>query len=587
MQQLPRKIDFTAVAFPVRPRGGGKVTRGARIRRRAVVAVLLAVLLAALLLCCRVPVVSAAEPDAARPDAARPDAARPDAARPGAAAGERSTEAVLVVCPEQFRQTLQPWIDYRRGQGVDVHVIASAATAEAMQDRIEQAASERTGYLMIVGDAPTIGRQADPATQVPMHYVPTTVSAKFGSTPTMATDHPYADIDADGRSDFAVGRIPVDRAAQLREFIGRIKAYESSGDFSFWRQRVQLVGGVGGFGMLADAAIESVTRMMVTGALPVPVRTSIAYGSPGHLFYPRQRFTDSIARRYGQGCRFWVYAGHGLVDRLDNVPAGPSGVPVLDSQSISKLKCDPSNAPIAVLLCCFTGAIDAKVDSFAERLLMHECGPIAVIAGNRVTMPYGNASLTLGLIDAVYGRAAGQIEPAERLGQAWLSAVHGLEQHERRAGGQLQTMIDAGAALVSPAGSKLVDERSEHAALYGLLGDPLLKLHPPAPVQVASETGFDFGKPITVTVTSPIDGECVVMLDHPLGETSAKKAGGDPNEITLAEVTAPVQAGQSRRFTIPLGDDRSGVLMIRVHVAGADAWAAGGTKTHVRPAATR
>jgi hypothetical protein len=218
---------------------------------------------------------------------------------------------------------------------------------------------------------------------------------------------------------------------------------------------------------------------------------------------------------------------------------------------------------------------------------MHECGPIAVIAGNRVTMPYGNASLTLGLIDAVYGRAAGQVEPAERLGQAWLSAVGGLEQEERRSGGQLQTMIDAVAALVSPAGSKLVDERSEHAALYGLLGDPLLKLHPPAPVQVASETGFDFGKPVTVTVTSPIDGECVVMLDHPLGDTSPASLGGDPNEITLAEVAGPVRAGQPRRFTIPLDEDRSGALMIRVHVAGAETWAAGGTKTNIRPAATR
>ncbi len=583
MQQLARQINFTTLPRSARTRGTGKVTRPSPNGLRVVFASLLAgsplagsllagsllaaSLLAASWLCCGGPTAAAAEPDAA------------DDASPA--------ESVLVVCPERFRETFQPWIDYRRGQGVQVRVIGSAATAEAVQDRIEQVASGWSGYLLIVGDAPAIGRPADPATQVPMHYVPTTVSAKFGSTPTMATDHPYADVNGDGHSDLAVGRIPVDRAQQLHEFIGRIKAYESSGDFSFWRQRVQLVGGVGGFGMLADAAIESVTRMMVTGALPVPVRTSIAYGSPGHLFYPRQRFTDSIAQRYGQGCRFWVYAGHGLVDRLDNVPAGPSGVPVLDSQSISKLKCDPANAPIAVLLCCFTGAIDAGVDSFAERLLMHECGPIAVIAGNRVTMPYGNASLTLGLIDAVYGRAAGQIEPAERLGQAWLSAVHALEQEDRRSDGQLQTMIDAVARLVSPAGSKLGEERSEHAALYGLLGDPLLKLHPPAPVRVASETGFDFGKPVTVTVTSPIDGECVVMLDYPLGKTPGTTSGGDPNEITLAEVAAPVQAGQPRRFTIPLEEDRSGAVLIRVHIAGKETWAAGGTKTNIRPAATR
>lgn len=498
-------------------------------------------------------------------------------------ADQTTPQAVLVVCPDQFREALDGWIDYRHGQGVDVRVIPSAVTAEAVAQQIRQSATKQTGSLMIIGDAPVIGTPTDPRTQVPMHYVSTTVSAKFGSTPTMATDYPYADIDGDGRSDVAVGRIPVDTVQQLREFIGRVKAYEASGDFSFWRQRVQLVGGVGGFGMLADTAIESVTRMMVTGALPVPVRTSVAYGSPGHLFYPRQRFTDSIAQRYGQGCRFWVYAGHGMVDRLDNVPAGPSGVPVLDAQSIKKLQCDPANAPIALLLCCFTGAIDATDDSFAERLLMHACGPIAVIAGNRVTMPYGNASLTLGLIDSIYGRAAGQIEPAESLGQAWLAAIHALEQEQRQSKGQLQTMVDAIAALVSPAGSKLADERNEHAALYALLGDPLLKLHPPAPVTVKTQTGFDFGSPVTVSVTSPIDGECVVMLDRPLGETRAGQTAVDPNEITLAETARPIRAGQTQRFAIPMGQDRSGALMIRVHVTGKDTWAAGGTKTNIRP----
>lgn len=499
-----------------------------------------------------------------------------------------SMPSVLVVCPDQFRESITPWVQYRRQQGFDVRVIGSSAAADQLRRQIQlsvnsQGIAETLRYLVLVGDAPVIGTPADATKQIPMHYVPTTVSARFGSTPSLATDSPYADLDGDGGSDVAMGRIPVDDAAQLEAFVGRIKAYESSRDFSVWRQRVQLVGGVGGFGFLADSAIESVTRMMVTASLPVPVRTSVAYGSPGHLFYPQDRFTDSITSRYQQGCRFWVYAGHGMVDRLDNVPAGPSGVPVLDGNSIRHLKCDPSNAPIAVLLCCFTGAIDAAVDSFAERMLLHDCGPIAVIAGNRVTMPYGNASLTLGLIDAIYGQGPGTSEPARRLGDAWLSAVQTLEREEQRERGQLQVMIDTVATLVSPAGTKLADERSEHASLYALLGDPLLQLHPPATVDVKTETGFDYGSPVTVSVTSPIDGECVVMLDHPLGEQRSKGRATDPNEITLAEISESIRAGETRQFTIPLEDDRSGALLIRVHVAGDDTWAAGGTKTNIRP----
>ncbi|MCA9140799.1 MAG: hypothetical protein KDB00_28700 [Planctomycetales bacterium] len=493
----------------------------------------------------------------------------------------------MVVCPTAFRDALAEWTDYRQSQGVQVRILESAATADELNILIRAQALPSDRFLLLVGDAPVIGSPADPTKQVPMHYVATTVSAKFGSTPTMATDYPYSDIDSDGQADVAVGRLPVQSTQQLREMVRRIKAYESSRDYSLWRQRVQLVGGVGGFGMLADTAIESVTRMMVTASLPVSVRTSVAYGSPGHPFYPRERFTDSVVNRYTQGCRFWVYAGHGQVEKLDSVPQGPTGVPVLDGTSISTLKCDPRNAPIAVLLCCFTGAIDAGVDSFAERLLAHECGPIAVIAGNRVTMPYGNASLTLGLIDSIYGQAPGDTGPADRLGVAWLDATRRLEAEDHALeNGQLQTMIDAVASLVSPAGASLADERSEHAALYGLLGDPLLKLHPPSPVTIKSETGFDFGKPIEVTVTSPIDGECIVMLDHPLGESHPSKPGQpkrDPNELTLAMATGPVQAGQPRTFSIPLEDPRSGLLTIRVHVAGDETWAAGGGQTNVRP----
>jgi hypothetical protein len=509
----------------------------------------------------------------------------------GTTKAQASPTSVLVVCPPQFRAALNDWILYRHEQGIQVRVIDSAATAGELNNKIRANAVKSDRFVFLVGDAPVIGMETDTTKQVPMHYVATTVSAKFGSTPTMATDYPYGDIDGDGRSDVAVGRLPVDSPDQLVDLIRRIKGYESSRDFSLWRERVQLVGGVGGFGFLADSAIESVTRMMVTASLPISVRTSVAYGSPGHQFYPQKRFTDSVADRYTQGCRFWVYAGHGMVDRLDNVPSGPTGIPVLDGNSISKLKCDPKNAPIAMLLCCFTGAIDAGVDSFAERLLMHPCGPIAVIAGNRVTMPYGNATLTLGLIDSIYGQEteteeSGEIHPADRLGEAWLDAIRRMEAEEASEQSQLRTMLDAVASLVSPAGTKLADERSEHAALYGLLGDPLLKLHPPAPVEIETATGFDWGTPLKVTVTSPIDGECVVMLDHPLGEKRPMKVGQpsfDPNEITLARVAEPVVLGVPKTFLIPLEDQRSGIVAIRVHVAGEHTWAAGGGQTFVRP----
>ena len=529
---------------------------------------------------------------------------------------------VLVVCPQNFRTALQPWIEYRQRQGFDVHVIDSQPTAPKLRDAIRTAARDNDRTLLLIGDCPTIGSSADPNRQVPVAYIPTLVTAKFGSTPTMGTDYPYGDVDNDQRTDLAVGRMPVDTPEQLTAIIGRIKAYESANDFSTWRGRLQLVGGVGGFGFLADKTIESVTRMIVTASLPPEVRTSVAYGSPGHLFYPNERFSQAVINRYGEGCRFWVYAGHGMVDSLDNVPAGPTGAPVLDNTTIQNLECDPTKAPIAILLCCYTGAIDARIDSFAERLYLHDCGPIAVIAGSRVTMPYGNTSLTLGLVESIFGtqhriQKGGQesaestpqpipgpqtpvapeadfkpspvpLPAATRLGQAWLHAINQLEEVDDPEKTQLQVMVDAIATLVSPSGSKLQEERREHAALYSLLGDPLLKLQPPAKIDVQCGSGVDFGETVKVTIQCPIDGQCVVTLDKPLGHSPKSKPGQpyiDPNQLTFAKVEKTIQGGQKVDFEIPVSGQHEGYITIRVHVTGKDAWATGSSVTNLRPPA--
>ncbi|MEL6107531.1 MAG: C25 family cysteine peptidase [Planctomycetota bacterium] len=517
----------------------------------------------------------------------------------GATAAAQETEAVhatlqsgiadrggeaIVVCPGQFREALQPWIQFRESQGIRIRLIDSAISAATLTTNVRESSSDDTVAIVLIGDAPAIGTSADPNRHVPMHYTATTVSAKFGSTRSLPTDLPYGDLDGDGRMDVAIGRLPVDTPEQLQRLIDRMKAYESSPDYSSWRSEVQLVGGVGGFGILADSAIETVTRTIVTGSLPGGVRTSIDYGSPGHRFYPRKRFREAIVDRYNLGCRFWVYAGHGQVEGLDRVPAGPTGIPVLDNQSLDGLGVPTERSPIALLLCCYTGAVDARVDSFAERMLKQDGGPIAVIAGTRVTMPYGNCSFTLGLIESIYGND--RTPPARRLGDAWRWAMNRLQEPETEEASQMQVLVNTVAALISPAGTNLAEERREHTRLYTLLGDPLLRLLPPKSAQVNAATGFDFGVPVTVKVTSPIDGDCTLTLNRALGQIAqGAPRGTDPNDTSIANITRTVQAGRPEEFTLTLDTNHTGNVLIRVHIAGVDDWAVGAAQTNVRPAA--
>ncbi len=487
--------------------------------------------------------------------------------------GRVSASDVIVVCPDQFRDALDRWIAYRRDDHLEVIVIPSQRDAASLQRTIIAAADEQTKYVMLVGDSPVIGAPCNVLRQVPIHYAPAKLTVAWGSPPTLATDMPFGDFDHDGVPDAAVGRLPVDDPGQLRKLVGRIIDHEQSDDFGAWRGQVQLTGGVGGFGFLADAAIESVTRTVVTSILPVETRTSVAYASPGHLFCPKNpSFTDAVLDRYQEGARFWVYAGHGRVTALDRVPQTAAGVPVLDQRSVRRLSRPAGGCPIAVVLACYTGASDAPEDSLAEEMLRCDGGPIAVFAGSRITMPYGNAIAAVGLINSVFEQRP------PRIGDAWLSTLQGMNAKSSSDGSGSRLVIDALASVISPAGTNLQDERREHMRLYNLFGDPTLKLHHPHRMSLQVAAGHDLGEPIAVELVSPIDGLMTLSFDRPLGAVTE----GDPNQLTVAAMTVPVLADRPSSPQVLLPEGVTGPIVVRAIVSGKKSWATAAARTMVR-----
>lgn len=485
----------------------------------------------------------------------------------------RAVETAVVVCPTEFRDAVQPWIDHRTGEGMRCHVIDSNVNAEALQQSIREAADADTRYVVLIGDAPVFGTPCNARRQTPILYLPTRVTAAWGSTPTLSTDMLYGDFDGDQIPDASVGRLPVDDPQQLQTMIARIKARERSNDFGAWRGKVQLVGGVGGFGVMADSAIESVTRTIVTGVLPPETRTTVCYASPGHPFFPSEpSFTDAVLNRYQQGARFWVYAGHGQITALDRVPQTANGQPVLDQGSVKRLRRPEGESPIAMMLACYTGALDAPEDSIAEEMVLSPGGPIAVFAGSRVTMPYGNTTAAVGLIDGVF------TQKLPRLGDAWLGAL--VQMHEESSDDTSTTrmMIDALATVVSPAGTKLVDERREHMLLYNLIGDPTLRLHHPQPLVMEIPPGFDAGETIALEIKSPIEGELTVSFDRPLGAVLE----GDPNETTVASMTSQIRADQTVNPKFVLPTEVKGPIIVRAIVSGKATWATAAARTILR-----
>ncbi len=407
----------------------------------------------------------------------------------------------VVVCPADFQQSLQPWVDHRRQQGHVVRIVSSTGKAESVRHRIREVGKAGgLRFVVLIGDVGT-----NPARCVPTHHAKAKVNVRWGSEPHIATDNWYADLDDDQLPDVAIGRLTADTPGQLQQIVAKILAYERSTDFGPWRRRLNFVAGVGGFGALADKVIESTARHLLTRNIPADYHMSMTYGSWRSPFCPDpRRFHEATMASLGEGAWFWVYIGHGYHLALDRVRVPDTDYHILGVSDVPKLKLK-HGPPIAMFLACYTGAFDATDDCLAERMLAEPDGPVAIFAGSRVTMPYAMTIMGTGLMSQCFTH-----RPAT-LGEAILEAKRAMVRPADPKDKQ-RTMIDTIAAVVSSAPKQLAEERAEHILLFNLIGDPLLQLHYPRRIDLEVAPKATSGERLTVVGTSSINGPATAEL---------------------------------------------------------------------------
>ena len=422
-----------------------------------------------------------------------------------AAPAAAPTYDTLVVCPPEFRSALAPWLEYRSAQGHRISVVEPASTAEAVRGQIRSVArSHKLRYVVLIGDAP--GGQQNYASRrtVPVSYRPATVTVRWGSEPLIATDNWYADLDDDDLPDVAIGRITADSPEELSLITGKTIAYEQTADFSQWRRRVNFVAGIGGFGALADTAIELAAKKLITDGIPASYATSMTYASWRSAYCPSPpNFRQATVDRLREGCLFWVYLGHGQHRELDWVRAPGCAYPVLGERDIPQIRCT-SGTPIACFLSCYAGSFDGAEDCLAEQMLRTSGAPVAVVCGSRVTMPYAMAVLGTELLDECFARRSPTLGDALR--SAKRSMVRPGKKTENRAS------LDALAGVLSPSPDQLESELKEHLQLFNLVGDPCLRLHHPQDIDLTFEGTAQAGGKIQVRGSSPIAGNCTLEL---------------------------------------------------------------------------
>ncbi|MDZ4852195.1 MAG: C25 family cysteine peptidase [Pirellulaceae bacterium] len=513
---------------------------------------------------------------------------------------------IVVVRPASWESALTEWKSHREQQGYRITEVEPAETAEATRERIRNAgesASRCFQFVVLANDAPAYFDLDDLKKRnekIMTFYVDSKVVKDFGSEPTIATDYPYADYDQDGKIDAAVGRIPANSAKELKDYLAKVVAYETTSSFKAWRREVDVVAGVGGFGAIADSVVEATTRQLLTNDIPQEFRLSMTYASPTSVYCPDPtRFSDAAIDRMNDGGLFWIYLGHGYIDTLDFVPYGNRQYSILDRSSVQQISI-ASGPPIVVFLACYVGAFDAREPSIAERLLMQPNGPIAIVAGTRVTMPYGMGILGGEMLDQCFRKKCKSI--GEILRHAKFNTVGDskLDTSDRNdAADGRRKLLDSLATALSPEGHSIADERIEHTYLFNLLGDPIVQIHHPRPMTIETLEEVTAGTELLIRGHSPIRGKMIVEMTYSrqripetAKELKQEKREHDSlerqqaiyeaaNHLTIHQIEMPVEAGDFA-VNFPVDLNCHGSYVVQATVYGSSTWSAGSTPIRVK-----
>lgn len=526
------------------------------------------------------------------------------AIEPGAPSKESAEPAeapdAVVICPRAFVAALEPLLAHRYAQGHRFAYVPNTWKPEEIKAGIKKAADGgKLKFVLIVGDSEPSAATNVLTRQrcVPAYYEKAKVNVKFGSEPEIATDNWYADLDDDGLPELAVGRIPADSSKQVADVVAKIIAYEKSLDYGEWRQRINFVAGMGGFGGVIDSVIESTTRKFLTDGIPAGYTTNMTYGSWRSPFCPDpRRFHEVSLQQHNDGCLFWVYIGHGQHNALDRVAVPGARFHILDVNDGHKLKCQ-NRAPIAVMLACYTAAFDGEEDCLAETMIHSPGGPVAVYGGSRVTMPYAMAVMGSAMMEQYFQ------ERPETLGEAIRGAKLQMakpidESNPLKNPNRL--LLDAMASIMSPARQQLADERKEHVYLFNLIGDPMTKLAHPEVVKLNVPRDAAPGQTIEVTGDSTLGGKATLevccrrdLFKHDLPQrdhfdpSNAGLAALQPvyeqaNDRSWGKYQMQIPAGQfTTKITLP--PECNGACHVRMFVQGEQAYALGAANIYIKP----
>lgn len=468
----------------------------------------------------------------------------------------------LAVAPPAFADALAPLCAHRARSGS-----AAIARTDDVEARFGKGAdgiaklvaAVKPKHLLLAGDADRV-----PTFTRPSAYL----SERFASEADLATDQLFG---------VPTGRFPADTVEELRAMAEKTVEYETRAPPGPWRRKIAFITGEGGFGALIDSVLEKQFSTLVADAIPAGYDIETAYAKPASkYFYYAPKFNENAVRLLNEGPLFYVYVGHGLRTRMDDVRYKDFLYPILEAKDVPKID-SKAGLPIMVSIACSTGEFDSRLsDAIGEDLFKRPRGPVAFIGGSRITQPYGNALLGRHLIGQIFHARA------RTVGEAMAGAKSAVLGPDDSA---LRTQADALAGFVQGPGS-LEPMRKDVVLHYNLFGDPALVIRRPdhglgvetkgvaRPGRRLSVAGWAKDAPrVTLTLECPRDA---FYKPTDLAEGDIEKAVArryaHANDKVLARTEAPVfDGGFEAALDIPR-DAKPGKHWLKVASDAAIGW---------------
>lgn len=439
----------------------------------------------------------------------------------GAAAHEHR-EWIVVYSPD-LAEAAREWAEYRRSAGWNAVCVDAAALgpphagAEAVAQAIRaglrlrfdaagrQGGPPRHFAVLLLGPV----NHADGRPAIPMWRRPQTDPDLIGreGLADIATDLDYqlAD-DLDDLPDFPLGRVPARSVAEARAALDKVMRYETAAPSGPWRRRITCLAGEGRFGPI-DTLLERLIVRLIDQVVPYEFDVGMTYASPRSPYCaPPSRYSELVLERLSEGALLVNYVGHGQVSMLDRLTIGAQRYDVCSIESLRGLRSSGNRLPIALLVACWTGRIDLPADrrGLGEMMLFNPNGPVAVIASGRITHPYANALLQKSFTQQLC------VQRPATAGQAHLASLRALaspDEIDRQLESLAQPIALAMKWKTSPA-----DLRLMHVGMYGLLGDPALRIAYP-PGEIVDWRCDVAGGRVSGAVAGAARGEAIISIE--------------------------------------------------------------------------